>query len=97
MRQHDENARGVARPRGYSCEEISGAMAGFGEDYGQYERLSMLFPLFMSPWGTGASRYADVLSTKDGLFAVWEQSQDDLSQPLVGTSLSMLEVERLLS
>ena len=97
VRQHDENRRGVARPRGYSCEEISGAMAGFGDDANAFERLSDLFPLFTSPWGTGASRYADVLVTEQGLVASWEQSQDDLSQPLVGTRMPLDEVERLLS
>jgi hypothetical protein len=35
--------------------------------------------------------------TKDGIFATWQQSQDDLSQPLVGHFLSMDRVREILS
>lgn len=96
VRQLDENPRAVKRPRGYSCEEISGAFFGPSESWAGFERLSYLAPLFVSPHGTGCSRYADVLFTEAGLFATWQQSQEDLSQPLVGHSLSMDQVAAIL-
>ncbi len=97
VRQHEENRRAVSRPRGYSCEELSGAMVGFDAEFPRFERLSYLAPLFISPYGTGCSRYVDVVNTKEGLLATWQQSQTDLSQPLVGHRLLLAEVERLLS
>lgn len=98
VREHEQNTRGVARPRGYSCEEIGGVMAGPDAGYpGSMQRISWLHPLFMSPWGTGCSRYVDVLSWEEGLFATWQHSREDLSQPLVGHFLPMSEVERILS
>ncbi len=97
VREHEQNNRGVSRPRGYSCEELGGAMAGFEADFPRMERLSYLEPLFVSPWGTGASRYIDALVTAEGIFAIWEQSQPDLSQPLVGRFVSMREVKEILS
>ncbi|NJN83092.1 MAG: hypothetical protein HC802_12945 [Caldilineaceae bacterium] len=54
------------------------------------------FRFFVSPWGTGSSRYADVLATGRGLFASWEQAQADGSQPLVGNFLEMERVDHLL-
>jgi hypothetical protein len=96
VRQLDENTRAVKRPRGYSCEEISGAFFGPAGSWEGFERLSYLAPLFISPYGTGCSRYADVLVTTEGLFATWQQSQNDLSQPLVGHSLSMDQVAAIL-
>jgi hypothetical protein len=97
VRQHEENRRAVPRPRGYSCEELGGAMAGLDEEFPQVDRLSYLAPLFVSPYGTGCSRYVDVLSRGDRLLATWQQSQDDLSQPLVGHALPLAEVARLLA
>jgi hypothetical protein len=98
VREHEQNTRGVPRPRGYSCEEISGAMIGADADYpASMQRISRLHPLFISPWGTGCSRYIDVLSWEEGLFAIWQQSREDRSQPLVGHFLPMEEVTRLLS
>jgi hypothetical protein len=98
VREHEQNTRGVQRPRGYSCEEISGVMAGPDDGYpGSLRRISWLHPLFISPWGTGCSRYVDVLAWDEGLFATWQQSQDDLSQALVGHFLPMADVERILS
>ena len=97
VRPHEENRRAVQRPRGYSCEELSGAMVGFDAEFPHFERLSYLAPLFISPYGTGCSRYVDVVSTGEGLLATWQQSQEDRSQPLVGHALPMEEVGRLLS
>lgn len=97
VRQHDENRRAVQRPRGYSCEELGGAMVGLDDEFPRYERLSHLAPLFVSPYGTGCSRYVDVLTCGDRLVATWQQSQEDLSQPLVSHELPLTEVARLLA
>jgi hypothetical protein len=59
-------------------------------------RLSRLAPLFISPHGSGSSRYLSTITLDDGILAVWQQSQPDESQPLVGNLLPMDEVERLL-
>jgi hypothetical protein len=83
LRHIDEHATAVARPRGYSCEEIGGAAWFVGDHVEAAERLSRLLPMFISPFGTGCSRYVDVLATADGYYATWQQSQKDLSQPLV--------------
>ena len=96
VRSHEENARAHKRPRGYSCEEISGAFFGWDEAFPQMERLSQLEPLFISPWGTGCSRYTETLVTKDGILAAWQQSQKDSSQPLVGHFLPMDDIRRIL-
>lgn len=98
LRNLDEHATAVKRPRGYSCEEIGGAAWIQNGDLASVERLSKHAPLFISPTGTGCSRYVDVLQTKDGrLIATWQQSQDDYSQPLVMNSLTAEEVEALLA
>lgn len=97
VRSHEENPLAHKRPRGYSCEELGGAMWGSDEVFPELERLSTLSPLFVSPWGTGASRYVASLVTDDGIWVTWEQSQSDGSQPLVGNWLPMLEVEHILS
>jgi hypothetical protein len=47
--------------------------------------------------GTGCSRYVATLVTDAGIFANWQQSQDDLSQPLVGNFLPMDRVIEILS
>jgi hypothetical protein len=83
MRQYEEHARAVRRPRGYSCEEIGGAAVLAAADLSHSERLSRHTPLFISPQGTGCSRYVDVLRTEEGFYVTWQQSQPDESQPLV--------------
>ncbi len=97
VRQLDENPKAVKRPRGYSCEEIGGAAAGPDGSFGAVERLSVNQPFFVSPRGTGCSRYTSVLVDRDAVHVAWQQSQDDLSQPLVGYSLPMDDVEKILS
>ena len=52
--------------------------------------------MFVSPYGTGCSRYVDVLVTDDAFYTTWQQSQDDLSQPLVMTKVDRNEVASLL-
>lgn len=97
LRLLDEHSTAVRRPRGYSCEELGGAAVIVGDDPSTARRLSSEFPLFISPWGTGCSRYVDVLATDDGFYATWQQSQEDLSQPLVMNFLSREEAEACLA
>ena len=92
-----ENDRAHKRPRGSSCEELGGAMIGLDEDFPTIERLSLLEPLFTSPWGTRCSRYVDSLTTQSGIYASWQQTQKDGSQPWVGHFLPMEKVESILS
>jgi hypothetical protein len=97
LRQLDENPTAVTRPRGFSCEEIGGIAAAPDSDTFALERVTVLAPAFISPYGTGCSRYIDTLVTDDGIFATWQQSQEDLSQPLVGHFLPNEKVDELLS
>lgn len=97
LRDLDEHATAVKRPRGYSCEELGGAAYIQNGSFDHVERLSKFLPQFVSPKGTGCSRYVDVVSTKSGLLATWQQSQDDLSQPLVMNLLPHDEVTAVLT
>ena len=97
LRQLDENPLAVARPRGWSCEEIGGLAVGSDEDFPSLHRISVDFPLFISSTGTGCSRYVSTVTTPDGILALWQQSQNDLSQPLVSNFLAMEEVEHILT
>lgn len=97
LRKLDEHRQANKRPRGYSCEELGGAALLVDGDPAKAYRLSRLRPLFVSPWGTGSSRYVDVLMTADGYYATWEQSQEDGSQPLVMNFLSHEDTTRFLS
>lgn len=85
------------RPRGRSSEELGGAMWAPGDDLAAAERLTPLAPRFLSPHGTRSARYVRTLTTRDGIFATWQQAQDDGSQPLVTTFLANDEVARLLA
>ena len=97
LRQLDESPSAVKRPRGWSCEEIGGVAWSYDGDFPQMDRLTVNAPLFVSPHGTGCSRYISTLVTEDGIFAAWQQSQDDLSQPLVGHFLPMHRVHEILA
>ena len=97
LRQLDDNPKAVARPRGWSCEEIGGLAFGKDADFPAIESITVDAPLFVSPTGTGCSRYIGTLVTDDGIFATWQQSQDDLSQPLVGCFLSNEKIAELLA
>ncbi len=96
LRDLDEHSTAVKRPRGYSCEELGGVAFIQNGSFENIERLSKYLPQFISPYGTGCSRYVDVVSTKAGLVATWQQSQDDLSQPLVMNVLSHQQVAEIL-
>lgn len=97
LRQLDENPRAASRPRGWSCEEIGGIAVGSDDDVANIESLSTEAALFVSPHGTGCSRYIATLVTDEGIFANWQQSQQDLSQPLVGHFLPMERVKEILA
>ncbi len=96
VRAQEQNPRAKRRARGYSCEEIGGLAWGYTEAFPRMARLSMDAPLFVSPHGTGCSRYVSTLATGEAVYATWQQSQPDGSQALVGHALTMEEVERLL-
>lgn len=83
VRNHDEHAAAVTRPRGYSCEELGGVAYVTDGDFAGSQRLSRYKPMFTSPHGTGCSRYVDVVECDEGWYATWQQSQPDGSQPLV--------------
>ena len=98
VRNLDEHAASVKRPRGYSCEELGGAAFFENGNLDAIERLSVTAPLFVSPFGeTGCSRYVDVLATDDGWYATWQQAQADGSQPLVMNFVSRDTIHSILS
>ncbi len=97
VRNLDEHKQAVSRPRGYSCEELGGLAVASSDGVHDIERLSINQPLFVSPTGLGTSRYVDVLTTADGYYVTWQQSQPDRSQPLVMSFLSHADAEALLS
>jgi hypothetical protein len=96
LRKVDEHDRAVRRPRGYSCEEIGGVGYFVDGRLDEIHRLSRNAPLFISPCGTGCSRYVDVLATDEYFYATWQQSQDDLSQPLVMNTVAREQIEKVL-
>ena len=97
VRNLDAHANAVDRPRGYSCEELGGAAYFINRDWSAANRLSRYAPLFVSPSGTGCSRYVDVFFDGESLIATWQQSQSDGSQPLVLHQLAKPEIESILS
>lgn len=96
VRDLAEHVQAVSRPRGYSCEELGGAAYFDHASFDGFRRLSKHRPLFVSPHGTGCSRYVDVLAIEEGFLATWQQSQPDGSQPLVMNFLPMDDAHRLL-
>lgn len=97
LRNLDEHAAAVRRPRGYSCEELGGVGYLLNGDWSRFFRLSRVRPLFISPFGSGCSRYVDVLGTPRGYYATWQQSQPDGSQPLVMHSVDRSRLEAVLT
>lgn len=100
VRNLEEHATAVRRPRGYSCEELGGVAYFCDGDLHDIHRLSRTFPLLVSPHGTGCSRYVDVLNTGSQYgsqyVATWQQGHPDGSQPLMIHALPRRDVERLL-
>ena len=86
-----------SKPKGYSCEEIGGLAYGLDDEAPSFVRLSPLGPFFVSARGTGCHRYVDAYGDEDGLFAVWQMSNENGAQPLYGNFLGTAEVERILS
>jgi hypothetical protein len=97
VRDLEQHKNAVTRPRGYSCEELGGLAYFVEGDLGDIQRISAHEPLFVSPHGTGCSRYVDVLTTSHGMIATWQQGQADGSQPLVMNSLTNAEIAEILS
>lgn len=96
MRQLDEHEQAVHRPRGYSCEELGGLAVIVDGDFETFTRVSRFRPAFVSPWGTGCSRYVKVCWGERTVFATWQQGQADGSQPLVLNTVARTEIDRLL-
>ena len=97
MNELTQSSLGHSRPRGYSCEELGGVFFGFDDEFPSLQKFSLLKPHFISPWGTGCSRYVDTLVTNNGIHATWQQSQTNLSQPLVHNFLSNSHINNLLT
>ena len=97
LRNLEEHAAAVSRPRGYSCEELGGAAYVIDGNWRAIQRLSRTLPWFISPHGTGCSRYVDVHRSHDGYFVTWQQSQPDRSQPLVLNFVTHEQVNSLLA
>jgi hypothetical protein len=97
MRDLEEHGEAVKRPRGYSCEELGGAAYSRADTFPRIERLSTALPFFISPHGTGCSRYTTTLQTEEGVYTTWQQSQPDRSQPLVMCFTSRERIEGVLS
>ncbi len=97
VRKLDEHPSAVKRPRGYSCEELGGLAYMLDHRWENVHRLSRHAPAFISPWGTGCSRYVSVLATPNGMYAIWQQSQPDFSQPLVMNFLDKSQIEKRLA
>ena len=96
MRPLDEHANAKTRPRGYSCEELGGLAHLERVDPFSVRRVSRFEAAFVSPFGTGCSRYVDVLVDEDALIATWQQGQPDGSQPLVLNSVPLDTVREVL-
>ncbi len=96
VRNLDEHTQAVRRPRGYSCEELGGLAFCWEQEFPALQRLSVIEPLFVSPYGTGCSRYVKIFAAKDGVFALWQQSQGSLAQPLMVNFVPENELNRML-
>ncbi len=97
LRKLSESPDAVSRPRGWSCEEIGGLAVGIDAELPAIESITVEEPLFVSPHGTGCSRYVSTLVLPQGILATWQQSQPGGSQALVGRFLAHDELEALLA
>lgn len=97
LRPLDQSPKAAKRPRGYSCEELGGLAWGWDAEFPKLSKISVDFPLFLSPHATGCSRYASAIFLGDGsLLGAWQQAQPDGSQPLVSNHLGKAEIDRIL-
>ena len=97
LRSLEENPDASKRPRGFSCEEIGGMGIGYDDQFPNILRFSEDFPMFVSPQGTGCSRYISTIVTNDGILATWQQSRKDFSQPLVSNFLPMESIAEIFA
>ena len=99
VREHEQSDRGVERPRGHSCEELGGLAYGVDADFPAVTSLTPLFPLFVSPLGTGSTRYVHAMADEPSgdLMAVWQQSNANRAQPLMFRRLPADQVAALLA
>lgn len=97
LRSLEENSAASKRPRGFSCEEIGGVGIGYDAQFPHIIRFSDDFPMFISPEGTGCSRYVSTYVTDEGIIATWQQSRRDFSQPLVSNFLSFESIIEIFS
>ncbi len=98
LRQLQQNSKAARRPRGFSCEELGGLAWGWDSEFPKINSISSEFPLFISPYGSGSSRYVSSIFLQDGsLLSTWQQSQNNGSQPLVMNLIEKSEVDRILS
>lgn len=97
MRPLDQHAAAVKRPRGYSCEELGGLALVTDPASFEITRVSRFVAAFVSPQGTGCSRYVDVLVDDDTVYTTWQQGQTDGSQPLVLNTVTMDAVRGVFS
>ncbi|MCM8767325.1 MAG: exo-alpha-sialidase [Candidatus Omnitrophica bacterium] len=96
IREHPQSEKGVKRPRGYSCEEIGGVAYGFDYEFPKIHRLTKYFPLLFSDQGTGSNRYVSTFFDRDKIYAIWQKSVSDFSQPLFLNIVNIEEIERIL-
>ncbi|MCM8785241.1 MAG: exo-alpha-sialidase [Candidatus Omnitrophica bacterium] len=96
IREHPQSEKGVKRPRGYSCEEIGGVAYGFDYEFPRIYRLTKYFPLFFSDQGTGSNRYVSTLFDGEKIYAIWQKSVFDFSQPLFMNVVNIEDIEKIL-
>jgi len=96
MRSHEEHNAADERPRGYCCEELGGTFVADDAAGPELRRLSCRQPMFVSPYATGCCRYIDAVVIPNGIFATWQQAQQDGSQALVGNKLRTEQIKAIL-
>ena len=70
VRDLAEHNQAVKRARGIHVKSWE-VLPTSSVEAGVFRRLSILSPSFVSPWGTGCSRYVDVLDAGDTYYATW--------------------------
>ena len=83
--------------RGNLIDDLANGILICEEDFPEIISFSEDFPAFISPHGTGCSRYVSTLQTNEGILATWQQSQKDESQPLVANFLSNERILKIFS
>ena len=86
VRELEQNKVGIIRSRGHSCEELGGLF--IQKNDGELKRISLKFPMFISPFGSGCCRYISSYALSEGVITIWQQSQNSFAQSLVATYYS---------